>query len=355
MTNSTMKPYRSSRVVYLDIARGLATLFMFTQHCMLVHEVSGGESMHPLSLIFVLLGTAPAAPVFMLIMGVFLMKSAAPLQKNIIRGLKLLALGYLLNLLRFTLPLTLVSIDGFASLKGETPLDLLFVVDILQFAGLSFIIGSLIKKFINQYSIVLITLAILLGAPYLWGRLSGIPVFSLFWGEGKNVYFPFFPWIVYPLLGMFLSPYLLDLSTFRTLRKKMPITGGVLVVLSAMTFRLFPTGDYCRSGAAIHLLIIGFIFLWLPVCDWLAQRLDVNGRLISTLVYWSKNVTVVYFIQWVLFGWSMILLDANKQNPYTASLVGLVVLVITHLLCKLYVALRYSKKLKHPRDRAYKM
>ena len=86
---------QKKRILYLDIARGFAILFMFTQHCMIVHEKTSGFGDTILGNIFVFSGTAPAAPVFMIVMGVFLMRSKASLQKNIFRGIKLIFLGYL--------------------------------------------------------------------------------------------------------------------------------------------------------------------------------------------------------------------------------------------------------------------
>ncbi len=77
---------------------------MVLQHAMLVYAVSEGET-SILGRIVLLLGTAPAAPVFLLVMGIFLGRSTKGLPYAIRRGVQLLALGYLLNLLRFTLPL----------------------------------------------------------------------------------------------------------------------------------------------------------------------------------------------------------------------------------------------------------
>lgn len=87
-------------------------------------------------------------------------------------------------------------------------------------------------------------------------------------------------------LSMFLAVDILQLAGLAF------IAGISLVVISILTFDLLPVGDYPRSGAAI------------------------------------------YFIQWVLFGWSILIFDAHKQNAYVAALIGLVVLIFTHLLIK---------------------
>ncbi len=330
----SMSSKEKYRMLYLDIARGLAILFMFTQHCMIVHEKTAGEGSNLLANIFVLLGTAPAAPVFMLIMGIFLMISTANFKTNFLRGIKLILLGYFLNLLRFTIPLFIAGTAGFQYAAGETPVSMFLSVDILQLAGLSIIFGLFIKRAIdNKIVAPVIILAILIFSPLLWENFGANPVFSILWGAGANVYFPFFPWFVYPVLGMYLSRFLLNISNHKNDIKKLIWSGIFIIVTGIVTFDLFPIGDYHRSGTAVHLLIIGFIFVWLPACRWISNKFS-NTTIVDTLVFWSKNVTAVYFIQWVIFGWSILIFDANKQNAYVAASIGLIVLVSTHLLVK---------------------
>ena len=323
------------RVIYLDIARGLAILFMFTQHCILVHEKTAGEGSNILANIFVLLGTAPAAPVFMLIMGVFIGSSKSNFKTNILRGIKIIVLGYLLNLLRFSIPLFIVGTAGFQLVDGETPLSMFLAVDILQLAGLALIAGSFMKNIINNKIIApIIIVAIMIISPLLWDNFGDSPIFYILWGANKNVYFPFFPWFNYPLLGMYLSKLLLDINNGTRNNKMLILTGISLIIIGILIFDFFPVGDYHRSGAAIHLLIIGFIFIWLFGCWWISNKFSSTNIIIRTLSFWSKNVTAIYFIQWVIFGWSILIFDANKQNAYVAALIGLVVLIITHLLIK---------------------
>lgn len=330
----SMARQEKSRILYLDIAKGLAILFMFTQHCMLVHEKTAGEGTNILANIFVLLGTAPAAPIFMLIMGVFLSASKSNFTMNILRGIKLIALGYLLNLLRFTLPLFIAGTAGFQYIAGETPLSMFLSVDILQLAGLSIIFGSFLKRFLdNKIVAPIIIVAILICSPLLWENWGDKPIFSILWGAGKNVYFPFFPWCVYPIIGMSLSRFLLDMSNHKKDIRTLLWSGFFIIVIGIGTFDVFPVGDYHRSGAAIHFLMIGFILVWLSACRWISNRFS-NTCIIDTLVFWSKNVTAVYFIQWVLFGWSILIFGANKQNAYVAAFIGLIVLIATHLLVK---------------------
>ncbi len=345
MINNSKK---KRRIQYLDIARGFAIFGMFTQHSMIMHEISAGEGESLLANLFFYLGTAPSAPVFMLIMGAFLMRSNASIGPTVWRGIKLLILGLILNLLRFTLPLLIALADNNSLnvTEGETPLELLFYVDIFQLAGLSLIFCAFLKKIAEKKFVVpFLILTILLVSPFLWGKFFSNPFSALFWGDAKNVSFPFFPWVIYPLLGMYLSRYLIGAKTLKRNLKKMGRYGFILgflglsmVILSILGLFMFdffsPNGDYERSGAGIHLLIIGFVFLWFNACYWIEQKFGVENPIIKVLIYWSRNVTAIYFIQWVLFGWSTLIFDLNKHNAFVSAIIGLIVLLITHFSVK---------------------
>ena len=94
-------------------------------------------------------------------------------------------------------------------------------------------------------------------------------------------------------------------------------------------------GDgYSRTGAAVHLMMIGFVFLWLPICSLIAASWKDGSKMLQTLTFWSKNVTCIYIIQWLLFGWSILILGMNQQTDVTAVFAGVIVLVASHFLTK---------------------
>ncbi len=323
------------RILYLDIAKGFAILFMFAQHCILVHEVDAGEGDNILAGLFCLLGTAPAAPVFMVIMGVFVMASKAPVKQIIYRGIRLIALGYLLNILRFPLFIAIANNEDAASIVRETLLNMFTTVDILQLAGLSVITGALIKNAMSRKIVpACMMMTIILVSPFLWGRLEGNFPASILWGTDEWIAFPFFPWVVYPLLGMYLKPYLLDGIEHKKMRRRINFIGLGCLLFGIVTFDLFPLGDYSRSGAAVHGLIIGFVLLWLNTCHWMARKFQANNRIFNLLSFWSRQITVMYVVQWILFAWSVFIFGANQQNAYVAAIIGMAVLLLSHTITK---------------------
>lgn len=320
---------KAERMPYLDLAKGLAVLFMILQHSMLVHAPASGEGMTALGEIIVLLGTAPAAPVFMLIMGVLISKSSRGFRSTVDRGFRLLVAGYLLNLLRFVIPLSLVSTDG------QELLSLFFVADIFQLAGLSYIISAFLKGLPHRNAILLLLCSvILLLSPYLWGLSDNMLTWALWGTDPETVYFPFFPWAVYPLLGMAIGGLFLSYDERAKVRLSI-IAASACIILGILTLELFPIGDgYTRTGAAVHLLIIGFILLWMPLLHRTIVRFGKDGRMIGLLTYWGRNVTSIYMVQWIIFGWSVLLLDINAQTDAVALVIGVSVLVVTHYLSK---------------------
>ena len=321
----------TSRYHYLDLMRGLAIFFMIMQHAMIIHEVSEGEGDTLIGNIFILLGTAPAAPVFLFILGVFVANSKKSSPENIVRGIRLFVFGYIFNVLRFTIP---ALIGGAPYSNGNAPLDLLLIVDIFQVAGLSLIFLGVIKKIVKPRILFLVMIpAVLLVSPKLWGIGNNSPLLSPFTGVGGNVTFPLFPWIIFPLLGMYLNPYLLQ----RQLPwKALLLTGALAGLAGFFTLDLFSESDYSRLDFGTGLILISFVLFWTAISGFtvrylLKSRFSIVAK---TLFYWSRNVTPIFIIQWMIYGWSSLLIGVNKQNDVVSVLIGFSVLIVTHLLIK---------------------
>lgn len=322
-----------SRVRYLDFARGVAVFLMILQHSILVLSKNAETGDGILAQTFLLLGTAPAAPVFLLVMGIFIGSSRSNAKKIFLRGLRLFLCGYALNLLRFVLPA-----EFFCHLLTACSPDIsrFWVVDIFQVAGLSMMVLALCKKvpLLGRWLIASVPV-ILFISPYLWG-ITQWHLTEPLWGiDTHTVYFPFFPWVIYPIIGMSLSDTLICLNAPRT-RYLFSVLGCALILLGLGSYKMFPAGDlYSRTGAAIHSTIIGFTFLWLPFCSWLHNYIQKNRWVTPVIESWSHNVTAIYCIQWILFGWGTLILGANQMVDIVALAVGLVVLQLSHTFSKI--------------------
>lgn len=327
----------STRIQFFDLARGLAIAFMVMQHAMLIyaHHMGTGSA---LGETFLLLGTAPAAPVFLCIMGLFVARSRkSTFVSGVMRGLKLFAFGYGLNLVRFVLPLLLVG-NAKSTLEDSYSLtSLSLTVDIFQLAGLALIALSVIKRFLPWPKgwLALAMLSVLV-SPLLWGRWQNIPGTSPLWGNGSLVFFPFFPWICYPLFGMWYGKTFMEPLDRKAWLIRHTLLGSVLLAAGIVSWNFFVVGDYSRSGLGVHLLITGFVLLWFAFCAWVTPYIHTT-RVFKTLAFWSQHVTVMYVIQWVLFGWGMLVFGVNNQQALIAACLGIGVLALTHILTKIYV------------------
>ncbi|MBI2422190.1 MAG: DUF1624 domain-containing protein [Candidatus Hydrogenedentes bacterium] len=335
----------NGRVAFLDLARGLAVFFMIMQHAIIVHAHGTGEDGGIIGGVFLLLGTAPAAPVFMLIMGLFMVKVRGGPAALARRGVLLFVLGYVLNLFRFTLPLTLAGAFGEALPPELEPWHLFWEVDILQLAGLSFLAAAALCPFAaSRWVFPVLILVVLFVSPFLWGRFADVPLFVPLWGIHDIVSFPFFPWVIYPLLGMYLSDTLIGLDGSVSRRRILAGVGLGLMVAGLLTYRVFGPGDYYRSGAGVHFGMVGFVLLWLVFCCWISRRLGTKRIPVRVVHFWSRHVTGIYVIQWILFGWSVLALDANAMSDSTAILIGLAVLLLSHTMMMLRPAQELFKR-----------
>lgn len=308
----------ANRIAALDLARGFAVWFMISVH---VLQEWGSEATNTSALgrVVTFLGSPPAAPVFMFLMGASLAFSRrAGVPRMAWRGLQLLALGYGLNAFRGAIPawigLRLGVVDA-ATLGPYTPWDLLWEVDILEFAGVALFLLAAVRRLWPERVAVWLGLAAVIGAvgPLLWGTGEGTtPLYAVLrnlWGTGVHVSFPLFPWLAYPLVGMAWGRWLSDAGEGTGVvngffRKTLGVGVGLLAAGTAvcLTDPALHIGDYWRSGPGGVVWILGFVLAWVAICHFLMEKVRDN-KVFGVLRFWSRNVTRFYVIQWLLVGW----------------------------------------------------
>ncbi len=335
----------------LDITRGLAVGFMVLVHVQILFaHPTAPDTLFGALVDF--LGGIPAAPVFMFLLGVGINYTRKSEPRLFIkRGLGLLLTGYVLNLVRATVPYWvkwwLTRGEGYLALAAEG----LIYVDILQFAGLALILFGGLKALRRPYwgavgigwlSILLNFVALRVRATsYVSAALTG-----LLWGSHAGSYFPFLTWICYPLAG-----YLFGALLMRCVDKKrfyliaLGVSGLVVAVLSALALGtgldvgLASDESYYHHTLPGNLFFTAFVVSWLSVWYFLTPRLP--ARLTQVLLRWSANVTPIYFIHWVLIGIGLLCVDFNSLG--IAAYLGMFLLV---MLSSDGLALAYQRR-KH--------
>ena len=341
---------RAKRIAAFDVARGLAVFFMALVHALNMYA-SPQTADSVFGWVIEFLGSAPAAPVFMFLMGAVLAFSRRTGFLTMVRrGLFLWALGYLLNALRASLPLWIAIQAGvpLEELGGATPLTELLSVDILQFAGLATLVLAVVRRITRKPWVWIGLAAVVAGvSPLIWGFETGVPVLDgifalLGGGDGEGVAFPLFAWLAYPLVGMAVGRWLATAEDRAMVFRRMAwiglglsVVGGVLT-LTDIDFHL---GDYWRTGPGGVITITGYILLWIWGLNLIADKV-LRTRPGKMLAFWSRNVTVFYFIHWVLLGWSVLLVGYEAYGP-VGTLVGFVLIAtLSTLLTCVWIRVR---------------
>lgn len=260
--------------------------------------------------------SAAGAQIFMLCMGVGMVYSRSQQPSQLMRrGVSLLALGYALNFFRNFVSMLASGVHPYH--PGElTLMQSLFEVDILQFAGLSFLFFGLLKQWrLSDYSMLLTTLFLValggfLNGHFPMGTSVGASLVGLFVFTNELGSFPFFSWIIYPVAGYFLGKLLLHCLDKPRFYRAMFLLGLALTIgFVAGCLRYGITFDamfddqwfYGQNPIATY----GFLsiaLLW-PPAAYVGSRLFSRQWMRATIRRWSGNLTVIYFVSWLLLAW----------------------------------------------------
>jgi uncharacterized membrane protein len=344
--------HHNNRILSIDLARGLAVLFMIAVHTLMVfanQEVQDSV----FGQIIEFLGGPPAAPVFMTLMGFsYVYSRKSELKSRLTRGLKILLSGYLLNILRGVIPFTLsaqlhLDITETFPLNELNEYTILTIVDILQFAGIALMIMALIQEFkINKYVILFTAILISMISPFFWGLHLNLPVIDhileLFWGDQPIAYsfidnkisFPVLPWLSFPLLGMFLGITIKRSNDQSMTFKHFGIIGisvlllGVAISYSDIEYHF---NDYYHSRQGGMLFMHGFVLFWLYFTKLILDKVHQN-KVFDLLFKWSNGVTNIYFAQWIIIIWSIPLFGINQNSLLSTILLIMGFTILSHFI-----------------------
>ncbi|MEI6764244.1 MAG: acyltransferase family protein [Bacteroidota bacterium] len=296
-----------SRKPVPDILKGVAVLMMIQVHLTELFATQGFYD-GVFGRLSLFLGGPPAAPVFMAVMGYFIMAGKASMGKDIVRGIQLIILGFALN----------IALNAHALIKviaGDLalhPMHLVFGVDILFLAGLSIIIIAILKPLLKKHFLAGVILACIVACitPLFnifseSGRASDY-LLAYVGGSFKWSYFPLFPWLAYPLAGCSYHIFEKRFAISAVPAKK--IIYGILILLLI----IIPTGyfmasvptdlhSYYHHGILFFMWDITFLLVWAGSILLIAQWLQ--GHFFSKWLGWiGRNVTVFYVVQWIIIG-----------------------------------------------------
>ena len=344
------------RQIELDIAKGFAIIFMILCHVVL-SSIDGNNAISPMYKFIMddILGGPCAAPVFMFCMGVGIVYSKHSQWNNMIkRGIKLFLLGITLNIFR---NIGLYYFSGiilgdwhYTYIYGG--LIILFV-DILAFAGLSFILLGILKKFkLSNKKIILIALIMSIIGSFInsinFGPLILNFLFGNFIGTDVNcTAFPLFNWFIFPIGGYIWGQYFI-----RAIDKNKFFKFWPLFIIIPFIYFLFISKTILYNDAGYYYLntIDGIICLLyvhgsIGLCYYLSKYMPKT--IIKSLKVLSRNITEIYFIQWIFIPLGLLCLQHIFKNIVITDLIcfiyGILIIFITASLCEFIRKLKKRK------------
>jgi uncharacterized membrane protein len=331
----------------IDGVRGPATMIMIVVHCFAFFAAYDTQE-HSAG--FVILDVAKLTAVFILCMGVSSAFSRRTGPRDLARrGVELLLYGYGLNVLKFLVPILVfdtppdgLTIDlGWEVGTSGTLLKYLFLGDILHMTGLSLlVIAGLRALGARPWHLFALAVPVAVLGPLTWGIRGGGPILTylcdLLFSEKFTVFFPLFPWMSYVLVGFALGDILRNAerppgAVFR----RWAVVGALLIAAGIAVGAAFPVTwkgwDFYRTGPAGVTAVIGF-----SLCALLFSHVvwpHAPGWLTATLGYFSRRVTSLYVISWVVICWMLGPVGFMQVDS------GLVLLGLTALVFAISVAL----------------
>ncbi len=334
------------RILSLDLARGFTVMFIAPVHTMLLFSK---PSVHQTWLcgIFRFISEGPGAQLFMLLMGISFALSAKKDNKQVLkRAFQILAVGYLLNVLKFGLPFLCGLIpDGllkYLKISNDRNgfIQLVCTGDILQLAGISLMILQLCYRlFPYRFAYFVIAIAICFVSPLFWDLKSDHWIFNailqLAGGQPPRVFFPLFPWLVYPLFGMYVG-YLIKGGISIKIPKLWTATllAGSIAMIIYHFINTYNEGSFYRSSPIDTLIHLLLVLVWLYAWH-LVSKLFNSNKFFELLCWLSKHITLIYFVQWVFIFWLLPVFGFQTLGSFAS--VGLMALITFNVWGIVYI------------------
>lgn len=310
-------------------------------HPAIYHSVAGS--------ILLFCGGPPVAPLFMIIFGYFIAASERSAKQLALRGLNIFCLGMLLNI---ALNLNLI----ISVKKGIFTVDLLpyiFGVDILQFAGISLLLISLLRKLLKRsliFTLCCIVASAMAGqllSVYIPGNTTQKYISAFFYGSANWSYFPLFPWLAYPLAGMafFNLKHRFDLSFLKTMRMKFLLAIlFVLFLVFTLRYAVSVSSDllhYYHHG----ILFCAWTIIFLSFYSYFMNELNAlcgESMFLKYLKWMGKHVTLVYVIQWIIIGNIATAIYKTVSSPLVLAGCFIIILLVSAGIA--YLAIRVKER-----------
>lgn len=348
----------TKRQFEFDVAKYFATLFMVIVHTFDHMTTTYG---YVIPRIIEFLGCTPSACVFMFAMGLGMVYTRHNSAKEFLkRGIHLIILGYLLNFFRETLLLIIGNIFNVSnSYQDVSIFSSLMNVDILQFAGLSFILVALFKKLkVKPYMILLIAIILNSINCVCLGLFSNASEYiqypmGLFVFTNSETSFSLFAWFIYPAMGMYFGSLLKHIKNKDKFYKIIFITGIILLFSTIVGIKtlnmsisdLFMTDLYFIQPPTEVIWCISIMCILIPIYYVISNK--IKGKFVKIVKYLSDNVNKIYIIQWLVITYTIALMELLNISLFKSVLaipIGIIIFILCSYISKIFDNVSRLKK-----------
>lgn len=298
------------------------------------------------------IGGPPAAPMFLAIMGYYIAHQGHSFRYNVIRGLKLIVLGILLNIVRNAYTL----FDVFSGKTNSDVWHIVFGTDILILAGVSLIAMAVLIKILRGHvlaylGLIVVFLLLQYVIPPVEKWMPDSVIIPFFYGKYPHAQFPFIPWFAYVLAGyvfyLFKKFFVADQFKYnRTIKIILLSLSGVLLLVT-LPFGFSVSINHSlfyHHGILFFWFCANYMFWWLLSARSIIIRVD--NKLTGFLEFIGKNVTAFYVIFMILAGNLAVLYQ--KRLDYLMLFLGFVILLAATSILVLFWQKLRNKYLTTP-------
>lgn len=300
----------AKRIVFLDLARAGAVLFMIQGHT--IHQLLNPvyEDAPVFQAWLFLRGLTSC--MFLLLSGFAfsvasdrywadLKRPSIRVWRRLVRFTFFLGLGYLIHF-----PMGRFAHLKFADLERWQSF---LQVDVLQVVAVSLILLQALAMVVatrRQFAVVTAITGglVVLATPFLWSRswAGSVPLWlASYLSSETGSNFPFFPWGAFLFLGAALGMAYTQTSEGRTLERTsvaFAALGGILTIGGLVAFRLpidpFDVIDPWRAGPAIFTIRLGCVLLLLSGFVYVSRFIDRLPQYVNALSQESLTIYVVH-------------------------------------------------------------
>ena len=317
------------------------------------------ESVHKLEAFIVALCIVGPS-IFMMCMG-FGIGGTRNTPRGIMRqGLRFLALGAILNLLRWVLPGLLLFLVHGISMSED--IFYFFASDIYYFVGIFYLFYALMLKLKLTTSEILVTTIVMLTintllTPIMSDIITNDYLVAII---GNIVYidgtscFPLLSWAVFPTAGILLGDVLKKVTDEKrgAIMKHMLIFSPVIFISYLVSLSIYghdvmkvmvsPLNDYITDLPNVILMISIALFLFAAlyyVSNWIDET-----KFMKFMMKISMHIVPFYMLQWILVSWVFSGMDLFECEEGVLTLPWFIIAAILITGVCIYVAVKHGMK-----------